>query len=352
MNGKKAHTNGDRVNTPLQNTGRGERGWKGRGERGRGWGNWGQSHGVEGDETLHKPLPESSNTPSSGNEHETSGCEFAGDSGSLSAPPAEPEPQKVPEVADESSTPPVSVLTPVSTPESGKIRRDMLWIGQFRAISSNIVWLTHLLVTLLAAAKDTSSSQQPPMPNETTTENNTVPVGDPSSTSEHYIEAVSYIYVFILFVLTCILPATRVMLYTETESEVWKSMTYLAAPISCAALAASIFLQPRNNMLVALLFFEAFLVLVLPDVIKLIDESSSVGITVSLMRVSFGLWLFRFFLSVKARIARLPAKRLSRFLTDSLLVTLFIFLGFEIFFALDPIRCWLENPDKPEICER
>ena len=103
----------------------------------------------------------------------------------------------------------------------------------------------------------------------------------------------------------------------------------------------------------ALLFIQVLVLLVFPDFMRLkYVDASPAGIALSLTRVSLGLGSFRFLLSVRVRIARLPRKRLSRYLTDNLIVPTLIFIGIATFFALDPIRCWLESRDDFEVCDR
>jgi len=197
-------------------------------------------------------------------------------------------------------------------------------------------------------------TRQASLPNETTTGDNPI-LGDSSSSSiEHYIEACSYVFVFISFTGTLAFPATF-LLEALTDSKVWNNTIYIAGPVAYGAMVLSSFLQPLNNTFLykVLLFFQAFLVLVFPDIIRvLFHDPSPLGIIISLTRVGLGFTAFRFLLSIRARVARLPAKRLSRFLTDHLVVPALTFLGVVIFFALDPIRCWLESPEDLSLCDR
>ena len=54
-----------------------------------------------------------------------------------------------------------------------------------------------------------------------------------------------------------------------------------------------------------------------------------------------------------SKVANLSDKKLSRFLTDSLLVPAISTISVFFFFALDPIRCWAEHKgEEKEYCER
>lgn len=52
------------------------------------------------------------------------------------------------------------------------------------------------------------------------------------------------------------------------------------------------------------------------------------------------------------RVAFLSDKHVSKFLTDSIIVPAISTTGIMLFFALDPIRCWAENPDERAVCTR
>jgi len=81
-------------------------------------------------------------------------------------------------------------------------------------------------------------------------------------------------------------------------------------------------------------------------------DSSLTGFGFSLLRICTGIGVFYLLLFMRVRVARLPAKRLSRFFTDHLIVPSLMFVGIIIFFALDPIRCWTENSDDLKVCDR
>jgi len=79
---------------------------------------------------------------------------------------------------------------------------------------------------------------------------------------------------------------------------------------------------------------------------------AAVAWTKAAIRIIGGLSLFTFGLHIRSKVARLKAKRLSRFLTDDLLIPAFSTLAVFIFLALDPIRCWAEHPSNRSVCER
>ena len=188
-----------------------------------------------------------------------------------------------------------------------------------------------------------------------TTEDNPVPSGTQTSdSSENYIEACSNVYVVLAFIVTLLFP-TCTLLTAAKSSKVWGYANYLAASASYEAMIVAIFLQPRNNSnkYKALLYTQAFLLLAFPDIINLIFvDSTLMGSAWSFSRVALGLWLLRFVLSVRSRASYLLEQRLSRFLTDNVLFPALSFMGILTFFALDPIKCWLERPDDLEVCKR
>ena len=130
---------------------------------------------------------------------------------------------------------------------------------------------------------------------------------------------------------------------------------FLTGPISYGSLLFCIFLQPRNHSLShrTVLFVLYGITCILPDLIEFISGPRSPYFMIeAAFRLSFGVCIFCFCLRCRRRVARLPDKRLSRFLTDSLLTPAISGTCVLLFFALDPIRCWLENADDIMVCRR
>ena len=114
--------------------------------------------------------------------------------------------------------------------------------------------------------------------------------------------------------------------------------------------------QPRNDSKLhkAVLLLQAFLVFIAPDIAFCTMYQSSMRFVIAGVRTLFGAIVLPFGFRNRTKISQLPQKRLSRFLTDNLLVPMFTFAGAAIFFALDPIRCWLENSGVAnlKLCDR
>lgn len=173
------------------------------------------------------------------------------------------------------------------------------------------------------------------------------------------IEGCSNIFVVATFIWTLVFPLSAAIptLYqhSEMERKILDRVPFLASPISYGALCTSVFLQPRNNKPTykVVLFSQAFLLLVYPDISRLAYYDSSLrGFGVSFERVSVGLYLFKLLLHVRSRAAKLSRKRLSRFLTDHLILPALTFFGMALFFALDPLRCFTEHHDSIAVCDK
>ena len=133
-------------------------------------------------------------------------------------------------------------------------------------------------------------------------------------TDEPYVEKISRAYVVVFFVGSLPYALTQIIL-AATGSKVWADAAYLSAQASYGSMTISTFLQPRDAGNRRLLLAQAFLCLVLPDIVQLVAvESSTIHLVRGLFRVSIGLTLFYFGLFVRAKVAALTNKKLSRFL--------------------------------------
>ncbi|GMH93581.1 hypothetical protein TrST_g2467 [Triparma strigata] len=125
----------------------------------------------------------------------------------------------------------------------------------------------------------------------------------------------------------------------------------------CAAsLLTGMFLQPLNTSLLhrTLLTLQLFVCFILPDTIDLSTAKKpprAMHYVVAGVRISLGVTLFFLLLKWRKRVASLTPDRLSKFLTDSLLIPGIRTLVILAFFTLDPVRCWKEYPDR-SMCKR
>ena len=172
--------------------------------------------------------------------------------------------------------------------------------------------------------------------------------------SSHLITKCSNFYVFAAVCASICLLTTRVA-YIITNHRVFDRAGFLTGPNSLGAICVSVFLQPRNNSkrYISLLCLQFAIVGILPFLLSIAFIPSSKVIIARHICSCFGnSLLFKLGFSVRKRIARLPDRQLSRFLTDSLLFPSFEALAVVAFFALDPVRCWLEYPEDIDMCQR
>jgi len=168
------------------------------------------------------------------------------------------------------------------------------------------------------------------------------------------IDRASSVYV-VMFLFGSLLYIMTQLLLAITGNSVWAEVAYLSAQGSYSSMITSTFLAPKNEKrrYKALLFLQGSACLVLPDFIQVaFIDSSTAAWGKAIVRILFGLALFVFGLNVRKQVAKLNPERLSRFLTDDLLIPAFSTLAVFIFLALDPIRCWAEHPRNRNICER
>jgi hypothetical protein len=100
---------------------------------------------------------------------------------------------------------------------------------------------------------------------------------------------------------------------------------------------------------------QAFVTTILPDLLQvsMINYSEPIWWAIAVVRVTALLLGFRYLLKSRNRMAKFSDKRLSRFLSDSLMVPAFLLICVLVFFPLDPISCRAEFPDNiDEMCER
>jgi len=145
------------------------------------------------------------------------------------------------------------------------------------------------------------------------------------------------VYVILSFILSSAFTVTQVMQATTTYP-LWNEASFLSMSISCTALLFGLFLKPRNTAkpYKALLYTQALLALVVPDIIGILAISSSLAyIPKSSIRVIALLVLFIFELNVRDEFAKLPNFRFSRFITDCLFMR-FITLYGVLFFGAQP----------------
>jgi len=188
-----------------------------------------------------------------------------------------------------------------------------------------------------------------------TTNDNPVPRGTQTREgAENYVMRCSNVGVFIAFAVSLSFPLSMVIC-TLTKSQIWDYGTYLTPPLSYGSLIVSTHLQPRNNAVAhkTLLYTQCFLILIFPEIMRTtIFDSSLSAFVVASFRLCLCLWLVRFFLSIRLKIAPLQEKKLSHVLTDRLVIPALTFLGVTIFFTLDPVKCLTQNPDDLEVFER
>ncbi|GMH51421.1 hypothetical protein TrST_g4611 [Triparma strigata] len=175
-----------------------------------------------------------------------------------------------------------------------------------------------------------------------------------SEASPKYVDRCSNVYVVASYLGSLAFAGISLgQALTETKYRTLHNIPYMAAPGTYLAMAIGALLQPKNESkkYKALLYSQMIVTFVLPDAIAIFslrngfDEDGGLQqrILIFLIRGSIGLVLCVIFLHCRAKAARLPEERLSRWLTDSVVIPSIQTLGVYIFFILDPIRCYLEH---------
>ncbi|GMH83080.1 hypothetical protein TrVE_jg549 [Triparma verrucosa] len=175
-----------------------------------------------------------------------------------------------------------------------------------------------------------------------------------SEASPKYVDRCSNVYVVASYLGSLAFAGINLgQALTETKYQTLHNIPYMAAPGTYLAMAIGALLQPKNESkkYKALLYSQMIVTFVLPDAIAIfslrngLDEDGGLQqrILIFLIRGSIGLVLCVIFLHCRAKAARLPEERLSRWLTDSVVIPSIQTLGVYIFFILDPIRCYLEH---------
>ncbi|GMH57466.1 hypothetical protein TL16_g02385 [Triparma laevis f. inornata] len=200
----------------------------------------------------------------------------------------------------------------------------------------------------------TSPTSPPPVP-PTAPHSNPTPISTlinslrrPTLTSRShpkYITGCSNLYVLISYVgsLTWAMINLAQGL-TQHTYQTLDNIPYMSVPGSYFSMCVGCFLQPKNDskFYKVLLASQAFNTFILPDLIALYFNLE-VSILVSLTRICVGIFLFIFIaIFCRSKASQLSPERLSRFLTDVVLIRGIQALGIFIYFILDPIRCFLE----------
>jgi hypothetical protein len=89
-----------------------------------------------------------------------------------------------------------------------------------------------------------------------------------STADERYVSQVSMVYVITFFLGALPYTCTQLIL-ASTGRSIWADAAYLSAQASYASMTISTFLRPRNEGNRRLLMAQAFLCLVVPDVVQL-----------------------------------------------------------------------------------
>ena len=184
-----------------------------------------------------------------------------------------------------------------------------------------------------------------------------LPMPSPGSQEpkEILVESCSSVYVFLTFLGSLAFLITE-CLYSWNGNIVYNRAKYLSGPASIATFGASVFLQPRNKQrsYIWLLRVQFFLSLFLPHLVHMaLNGFTFLSLAVSALFGLIGLGQYIFAMYVRSRAAKLSDKRLSFFMTDSVLIQILSLLGTLAFFALDPIKCWIQYPiSSNNICER
>lgn len=167
-----------------------------------------------------------------------------------------------------------------------------------------------------------------------------------------YIQEAHQVYAVLCLCASLGLPVLQGCLHRSEDDATLEALLplLLAQPLAFFAILGSFFLAPRNGTLWhRMVLGLEVLSMVVFEIQSLIIRKD---ILLSCGRFAFILTVLRFLDFSRSRIASLPDKRLSRFITDKLLVPSFSTLALLIFFFVDPIRCWTEHPDERETCKR
>jgi len=172
--------------------------------------------------------------------------------------------------------------------------------------------------------------------------------------SKAYVERCSNVWVAVAQVFSLAFSVTQVML-AVTKDGWWYEASFVAGPFTYWGLTFGVLLQPRNTSLThkLILYSQGFQGILLPDLIHVtFIDSSGIRLVIASVRIVLGLGICIFLHSVRSDIASLTNKRLSRFLSDGLLMTVIRTAALLLFFSLDPIRCWSEFPGNLNFCRR
>jgi len=188
-----------------------------------------------------------------------------------------------------------------------------------------------------------------------------------------YVEGFSYIWVAMTFVLSLSLLASSIARILVLEiTRYWQfnvdSLTHVTGPMSVLSFFWSIMQRPKDNShaYMALLYVQAFLVGVLPDLLELIfihpekDWEGKSGIDSlwfqrlkSTTRIISTCVVFALGLFIrKESTSLLNPKEFSRFLTDSIFFAGAQCFSLLTFLILDPIRCWIESGVNSELAAK
>lgn len=162
------------------------------------------------------------------------------------------------------------------------------------------------------------SSSGSNLSSDKTTNQNPASIHSSSNTgASKTIESCSIIYSCLTFVCIQLWPIAQILL-AFTKNKILNESTFILAPIAFFTLTLGTLLQPRRNdsSYKALLYYQYVTCCIIPDIIGVgwIDQSTY-GLVKPFVRVSTMSFYFRFLLIIRSKVAGLPNKILSRFLT-------------------------------------
>ena len=119
----------------------------------------------------------------------------------------------------------------------------------------------------------------------------------------------------------------------------------LSASPTILGVIVGIFLQPRNDkpLYYCLLTIQVICAFIAPEVVQLgFIKMKSKQVVIALVRIFFSLALASFLFFARSKVANLPTRILSNFLTDKLFVPAISTTIIVVFLGIDPVRCYME----------